>query len=1414
MNLRGPNYIIDAACASSLLAINIAMEELRSGRSDLMLAGGVNASIPAEVYMVFTQLGALSRRSKVRTFDVEADGTLLGEGLGIVVLKRLADALSAGDKIYAVIKSVGQSSDGRGSGLLAPRLEGEILAIRRALEGSGVAPSSIGLVEAHGTGIPLGDRTEISALREIFGSRLEGLPRTALGAVKSMIGHCIPAAGMAGLIKAAMALRHKTLPPTLCNEVNPALGIDTTRLYVNTTARPWIQPMDTPRRAAVNAFGFGGINSHAILEEAPPTGPAVRPHHLSAELMVLAADSSTGLVEAIDHLLAGLEGPLADASLASIGLALADRAMGAGPARLAVVASDKAELRDRLGKARDRLAAGKASLNGRSGYFSAIQPLEGKLAFVFPGEGAQYQGMLGETLTAFPEAREWFDFWDGLFGDARGFRPSDCVFPPPTTLDPIWAKKLQSELFGLELGSESVFVASQAMLAITRTLGLEPDAMLGHSSGEHSALRAAGVFGTGGWNDLEHHIRTLNRLYQEMAGAGDVAGGALLTVGAVPRERTLALADSGAVHLALDNCHQQTVLYGERVRLESIAGELGREGGLCAFLPFDRPYHTPLFAPIAKMVEGTYRDIGFKSPERPLYSCATAAPMPDEPGAIQALAAEQWRSRVRFTETIQRMHEDGFRLFLEVGPSANLTGFIDNILQGTADRGAGAMAVALDSRRRPGLTPMLSAFGRLWAAGRAIDITALYARRGIEPADLDAARAPRRRGQVFQNTLAMIRFDENEAAELRAALRPERDAVAPVVPAAPVAALPVEAIAAPAPVAAPEVAVVDEGTLDNAEAVLFNHFSLMQQFLDTQTQVMSAAAGGAFADELMLAAPALVVESAPYPFLQSIVAHEPDRLVAGCEVDAARDIFVRHHVLYASTVSDLDPELTALPVSPLAVSLEMLAEVASALDGVGATPVRLEKVRAHNWVALDAGRRDLVLTATHLDASAPGERRFAANLADTEGGLLVDAEVVFAEAPADIADVAPLAAPRAPSWRDDDLYVTGMFHGPLYHSIGGLIAWDQTGLDARLADTRLDNFLDEGGPAPHLLLNPALLDAIGHVTAFWIAQGLGTDFSSFPSRIERIDLIEAGREDTAGGRISGRLAFEASEGGARFLSGDFVAYGPEGRPLFRATGWRDRFFDVPHRFYFARWMPREGWYGDDAGPLFAPGALPEGAVAWQVPAFPQGFLDDAGGIWRRVIAHTVLSAEERAQWAALPPNPRRRDDWLMGRLALKEAVRAYLAEVTGTLLLPADIVVRNIENGRPVIAGEGLEALGPIPDVSVAHVAGRAFAIAVPAGVSVGVDLELVGRTDPASLLAGGFSPVEQALVGTEGATRAWCAKEAAAKSLGTGLDGAPTAFTVAALGAVEALVDGPGAPGIPVALAQTDDAVLAVAWF
>ncbi|MGH8642340.1 MAG: type I polyketide synthase, partial [Burkholderiales bacterium] len=892
LDLKGPNYIVDAACASSLLAVQVAAEELLSGRSDLMLAGGVNATIAAEVYMVFTQLGALSRHSRVRPFDAQSDGTLLGEGLGVVVLKRLTDARRDGDRIYAVLKGVGQSSDGKGLGLLAPSLVGEKLAMQRAYEQSGVDPASVTLIEAHGTGIPLGDKTEIEALSGILGPRRGALPRCALGSVKSMIGHCIPAAGIAGLIKVALALYHKVLPPTLCETVNPLLGLEATPLYLNTETRPWVHPQDQPRRGAVNAFGFGGINTHAVLEEVADEARQTLQRVWASELVVFAAAERTGLLKQIAHAHDWIERHGARAGLGAIAATLARR-LEPGTRRLAIVAMSVDDLTQKLARARSALQdPDRHLLQTRSGSYFADRPRTGKLAFLFPGEGAQYPNMLADLARYFPAVRGWFDFWDTVYRERREIAPSAHVFSPPSACTAATRETLAQQLYGLEIGSESSFIATQAMYALLQSLGLEPDVIVGHSSGENSALVAAGVMNARGKEQLRLHILNLNTMYQKIDAAGGIVTGALLTVGAVSRARVLEEVErsAGVLHLALDNCPHQTVLYGPRAALEATAERLGALGGLCAWLPFDRAYHTPLFAPVSRALEKFFEDVPFGRASIPVYSCATAAPFPDDADAARRLAAAQWSSRVRFCETIDRLYEEGVRQFIEVGPSGNLTAFVDDIL-----REREHLAVSSNTRTRPGLEQLQHLLARLFVHGTTPRLDVLFEPRALAALDMDQPLPETRPAPLVANTLPYIALGDARRERLRALLVSPPPAVLAVEPA--------------------------EDTIEEVS--------------ELGGQALDAAARS-------------------FPLISRVLEQDDEQVQAETDADVATQRYLRDHILYTAHVSDRDPELHGLAVVPLAVSLEMLAEVA-ALIARQAYLVQLKNVHAHNWIALDQG---------------------------------------------------------------------------------------------------------------------------------------------------------------------------------------------------------------------------------------------------------------------------------------------------------------------------------------------------------------------------------------------------------------------------------------------------------------------------
>ncbi len=784
LDLMGPNYIVDGACASSTLAVDAAISELRRGRADMMLAGGVNTSTSVLVQIIFCKIEALSRRGKVRPFDRNADGTLLGEGQGVVALKRLEDALRDGDRIYAVIKGVGVASDGRAMGLMAPRFEGEQLAIQRAYAASGIDPATIGLVEAHATGIPLGDEVEIRALTSVFGERRGIAPHVAIGSVKSMIGHTIPAAGVASLIKMAMALDQKVLPPTLADECNPALGFERTPFFLNVDATPWAHSRMTPRRAALDAFGFGGINTHMILEEAPgagasPTaafglrGPA-RP-----ELFALAAPSREALVTAASA--------LAERAMRHEGALRALAAETAsshaeGRFRLAVVADDTSSLREKLLGVVDKLASPDTHrLKTRRNVFFCDEPIGGKLAFVFPGENSQSPNMLRELALASPLVRGWFDWLEGVFEGERDVPHRLVLFPPTMGPTEDQRKAIEAQLRQVDYGSEAVFVADMALYSLLHALGVRPDCMVGHSTGENAALFASGMV-TVTPESLTGIVRRMNAIFRDVHAASSVPNGTLLTVGLIGRDAIdEVLAAHPEIHLTMDNCPNQAILFGPPALMDDVRARLGAKGAVCTELPISWAYHTPFVTPMADAFADVLHEGLIAKPTAQMYSCATAQPFPDDVAGIRATMHAQYVSRVRFTETVQRLHRDGVRIFLEVGPGGVLTSFVGDILRDETH-----LALAADSRRAPGLEHLLGVFGQLFINQAPLDLAALHA---VEtPGKAKPAAMP-----VLESALPFIRLNEAEASDLRAMLAGAASLAA--LPAAP-------PLQAPEPVAA------------------------------------------------------------------------------------------------------------------------------------------------------------------------------------------------------------------------------------------------------------------------------------------------------------------------------------------------------------------------------------------------------------------------------------------------------------------------------------------------------------------------------------------------------------------------------------------------------------------------------------
>lgn len=689
LNLKGPSVAVQTACSTSLVAVHLACQSLLNGECDMALAGGVSVTVPQKSGYFYTEGGIASPDGHCRPFDAAARGTVGGDGVAEVVLKRLADAIADGDHIHAVIKGSAVNNDGSSKvGYTAPSAEGQAQVIAEALAIAGVEPEQVGYVEAHGTGTPLGDPIEVTALTRVFRTRTDEKGFCALGAVKSNVGHLDAAAGVTGLIKAILALENQAIPPSLhFEEPNPRLELESSPFRVNTALTEW-KANGAPRRAGVSSFGIGGTNAHVVLEQAPAREPsgASRPW----QLLVLSAKTAAALERAAQNLAEHLEQhPSLDVADVAHTLQLGRRRF---PKRRVAVCRDRADALAVLGgKEPGRLLEGEGDSGNRP------------VVFMFSGQGAQYPNMARELYETEPVFREHVDHCARRCEAELGVDLREVLYPPAGT-DEAAASRLE----GTALAQPALFVIESGLARLWMEWGVRPDAMIGHSIGEYVAAWLSGVF------SLEDGLALVCARGRLMQG---LPGGAMLSV--FQAEEKIAPLLGDGLSLAAVNGPELCVVSGTPGAVAALETRLEDDGVPTRRLHTSHAFHSEMMQSIVEPFAALMGRVELHPPQIPFLSNVTGTWIGLEDATDPAYWGRHLREPVRFGQGLAELLEDPDRILLEVGPGRTLATLARSAVAGEPLR-------IVASTRHPheqqsDVATLLGALGRLWLAGGEID---------------------------------------------------------------------------------------------------------------------------------------------------------------------------------------------------------------------------------------------------------------------------------------------------------------------------------------------------------------------------------------------------------------------------------------------------------------------------------------------------------------------------------------------------------------------------------------------------------------------------------------------------------------------------------------------------------------------
>ncbi len=712
LGLTGPSIIVDTACSSSLVSVHLACQSIRNGECDLALAGGVNFLVSPQKSIAFSKAKMLSPDGRCKTFDAAANGYVRGEGCGIILLKRLSDAVANGDNILAVIRGSAINQDGASGGLTVPNGPSQQKVIRQALENGGVDAASVSYIEAHGTGTSLGDPIEVGAIGAVFGKTHSKEQPVTLGTVKTNIGHLEGGAGIAGLMKVVLQLQNEEIAPSLhFKEPNPYINWSELPVEVSTKLTPW-ETNGKSRIAGVSSFGFTGTNAHIVLAEAPtevtsqkseasPLPPFERGDYLerSAHILTLSAKTEKALVELVssyqNHITTHPELKIGDIFYT------ANTSRAEFNHRLALIASNEKELLEKLGKYK---AEGTLHATSVSGTFSRELPNNAttpKIAFLFTGQGSQYVNMAKQLYQEAPVFRAALDECDQILGSLNGKSIKEIIYSEDTET---------STLNQTANTQPAIFAIEYALFQLWQSWGIKPDVVMGHSVGEYVAATVAGVF------SLEDGLRLIaarGRLMQQLP-----EGGEMVSLIASESKVESAIAPyAEKVAIAAINGPESTVISGEAEPVRAIVGSLESEGIKTKQLQVSHAFHSPLMEPMLEEWETVANQISYNQPRIPVISNVTGTTA-DRNIATAKYWVAHVRQPVRFAQGMNTLHELGYEVFIEIGPKPVLLGMGRECLVGT--KGQKLWLPSLRSGK-PDWVQILESLGQLYIQGVKID---------------------------------------------------------------------------------------------------------------------------------------------------------------------------------------------------------------------------------------------------------------------------------------------------------------------------------------------------------------------------------------------------------------------------------------------------------------------------------------------------------------------------------------------------------------------------------------------------------------------------------------------------------------------------------------------------------------------